>query len=378
MGVTDEHWCSRCHKSLDKITDQYIEVNAINDTQSLGRKVKAKKGKEEKDKKAETGTVERFSSGLMCRECAEKIHVDYPDPKSGKTTKVTFWAFHEKIRERGNPNFRAFLSCSPYEPEHVIESFFSTEHQPSKVCDNWEAPRNRSGMNCAHLAVDTKGEVYCKRRHPGSLVIDQELAIVEEQKMAIMGDFFCDLIENSPFGDKILKAMVAMPGHSVDALHRPDPTRSGADIGKPPAPTLQDRLTEAILKSKEKRAKESVLEGVLAPMTSFAAGVGLEVHPIGRGFNLPEIPLRKCDECHYRCTRTHDSWCYMFKTEPESRGDEPPRCAMFRSSLGVLAGERVCPECQSALVHDPGEEIRDGVTFDPAWRCETCGYSEAP
>jgi len=287
MGVRDEHWCSRCHRYIHKETDAYTEINAVNDPGAIGRETAGaeeapkKKGRK-KAKTALSGEVVRFSSGLLCKECAEKIHVDYPDPKTGKTLKITFWEFQQRARERGNPNFRAFVSCVPFDPEKAVEGFVSSEGVASKVCETWGAPTD-AGRNCEHLVVDTRGFLYCKRRHPGRLEIHQEQTVVDAQKMEMLGDFLFKIVGEMPDAQKALLGLGAMPGFNDKDYIDPNPLRTGADIGQPPPKTMREKIQEAVIEA-QKRALER--------KAKIPAG---DFRPVSEAWPIPSPPLSHHD-----------------------------------------------------------------------------------
>jgi len=125
MGVTDEHWCSLCHKKLDKARDKYLDFELIHQAAAPVIK-KWKKPK-----------------GLICMECIEK------DPKLKELV--------DAILAAGNPPFLVDVTCRSW-----------------NVCSTYQ-PSTKPNVNCRHIAV-IEDTVYCKRSHPGSVKLMVERA----------------------------------------------------------------------------------------------------------------------------------------------------------------------------------------------------------
>lgn len=134
MGMTDEHWCSDCKKSLDKKKEQYVEAEFPN----------------QKDPK-------RTNRVFLCRRCAIKSKVTIG------AKKVTVWSLFRKLRQRGNPTFEIGIHC-----------------YAAAACETF-APR-KGRINCKHISVTPEGRVYCKRNHPGFVILPQEKSIVEQSR----------------------------------------------------------------------------------------------------------------------------------------------------------------------------------------------------
>lgn len=134
MGMTDEHWCSDCKRSLDKTKDKYVEAEFPN----------------ERDPK-------RTNRVFLCQPCARKSKVTVGGQK------VSVWALLKRLRQRGNPTFEVGIHC-----------------YAAPVCETHEPRKGR--VNCAHVAVTPEGRVYCKRNHPGFVILPQEKSVAEQSK----------------------------------------------------------------------------------------------------------------------------------------------------------------------------------------------------
>ncbi len=225
MGVTDEHWCSRCRKPLDKEKDRYYDVQALNDPNA---KSKCNKDTKEDDKV--------FSSAILCRECLEKDKVTYTDPKTGGVVETTAWAYLARFRRRGNPTFKVLLAC-----------------QSADKCKDY---RNRPNgfVRCAHIAVNPSGILYCKRRHPGKVVVPQEKAVrdqynIEEFKKRSLSVLRLGLKKNVNLHD-----VVTALGQDPANLHQPSPLLTGAEFQPPVhgAPIGVDALTMRVQEALKK------------------------------------------------------------------------------------------------------------------------------
>ncbi len=120
MGKIDEHWCNNCKRKLDKKKDKYIEFELVN--------VKPKKGKQK-------------AKGIICQECINK------EPQLKKSVELMIKA--------GNPKFEAQVKCLN-----------------KQQCEKYE-PKYKTFIDCKHIAV-IKGDIYCKRSHPGILKLPRE------------------------------------------------------------------------------------------------------------------------------------------------------------------------------------------------------------
>jgi hypothetical protein len=85
--------------------------------------------------------------------------------------------------------------------------------------------------------VDLHARVYCKRRHPGSIELPQEKAVIEQQRMDIMFNWIMGILKNKDLMDlrtrsvdertaSVIKAL----GFDPAMLHDPDPVLTGADM----------------------------------------------------------------------------------------------------------------------------------------------------
>lgn len=227
MGVVDEHWCSRCKKSLDKKSEEYLEMTSLNDPAVLGAICN----------KDDVKQAERFASGLLCQQCAKSITVSV----EGKKRKQSLWVFLKNLRHKGNPNFRIFLGC---ESAHECETWESIRD------DTTIASVSENGVNvayarpCRHIALDLKGRMYCKRRHPGEFEVTQEEAVVEQQKreytVAMLMNFLSEypgLVKANPTDSEALKKLLEIFQINPANLHNPDPVLTGADMKLKPAKT---------------------------------------------------------------------------------------------------------------------------------------------
>lgn len=157
--MTDEHWCSDCKKSLDKTKDRYVEAEFPN----------------QKD-------PQRTNRVFLCRRCAMKSKVMVG------AKKVSVWQLFRKLRQRGNPTFEVGIYC-----------------YAASVCETF-APR-KGRINCRHIAVTPEGRVYCKRNHPGFVMVPQEKSIVEQSRFRNLLEYVKKLGKAGGFGSlpKILR-----------------------------------------------------------------------------------------------------------------------------------------------------------------------------
>lgn len=176
MGVIDEHWCSKCGKSLDKKKDRYAEVDFINPD-------KTKKGKPKKTK-----SKTQHNRAFICEECLNS------DPE----IKAKFG----ELRMRGNPNFICTIECKHH-----------------AKCKTYEY-RNKN-VRCKHIAV-IGDKVYCKRRHPGAIKLFQEKSKVLEERAKLMQEITKEIlgtIETTPAMKSIMEKMLTPGGmKDMDAL----------------------------------------------------------------------------------------------------------------------------------------------------------------
>lgn len=227
MGAIDEHWCSKCKRSVDKVKEEYLELTALNDPAVLELVCSLPKNDKEAEDKPDVG---RFAKGIMCEACAKKVKVEVEED-DGKVHKRTLWVFLKDLRKKGNPEFHVGLKCCPTEKGVPISL---------DECETHETPSDEyEHQNCAHIAVDLLGRLYCKRRHPGGYEVVMEEAVIERQKRDMMFKFILKLMKENPAlaamnaeGSKeaqaaLLKALDMNP----DLLHEPDPDITGADMG---------------------------------------------------------------------------------------------------------------------------------------------------
>lgn len=220
MGVVDEHWCSRCKKNLNKKKAQYLEMTGINDPAVLG----AVCNKDDEP----GGKATRFAAGLLCRKCALEIKVEIP----GSGRKRSLWVFLQHLRHKGNPDFCPVLICLSW---NVCGTFESAGSGIGWKQDTPFDPPS-TGRCCRHCALDLRGKLYCKRRHPGGFEVPQEEAVVEEQKRDMVLETVLQWLENSPQIFKVQKspnaqkALFEAVGLNPASLHDPDPLLTGADM----------------------------------------------------------------------------------------------------------------------------------------------------
>lgn len=262
MGVVDEHWCSKCKRSLDKKKDEYLELTGLNDPAVLGAVCN-------KDDEPE-GKATRFASGLLCRKCALSVKVDAPAAgKTHKRKKMSLWNWLRLLRKKGNPNFRPVLLCLSF---RECETFEDVEGGETWNCSVFPTVE---GAGCRHAALDLKGRLYCKRRHPGGFEIPMEEAVVEEQKQEMVLDQVLRWLEKSPAIFQVHKAPQAKAaileavGLNPALLHDPDPVLTGADmipkgvIRDLPMPgTLQADLAKAL----DGPWKERFVKAIVGPL----------------------------------------------------------------------------------------------------------------
>lgn len=138
MGVHDEHWCSECRKYLDKTKDEYYELEIIN----------ADEAKLEKEGK--------HARGFLCKECFAKRE------NKGFASTV------EKITKRGNPTFALILIC-----------------RAQSHCADYKRSAVRKGAgSCRHIYV-LNDKLYCSRRHPGTVRVNQDAVAIDNDFMQI-------------------------------------------------------------------------------------------------------------------------------------------------------------------------------------------------
>ena len=178
MGVTDEHWCSVCKRSLSKEKDTYIDFELLNPPTKKKKWWKLKKRK-----------------GLICKECIEK------DEKL-KEALVT-------MTKAGNPPFTPILECLVW-----------------KNCPTYEPVENRP-IRCGHIAV-IRDRLYCKRSHVGTLELAQEKAEVDRLELETIKNYF-EKILGGPVSpeqfDRLLKLIYVPPSGVVE--FQPKPKKDG-------------------------------------------------------------------------------------------------------------------------------------------------------
>lgn len=134
MGVTSEHWCSDCKKELDKAKDQYVEAEFPNQKEP-----------------------NRASRVFLCKKCAMKSRVAIG------AKKISVWKLFKGLRSRGNPKFEVGIHCFA-----------------ASVCGTFKPRKGR--VNCANIAATPDGQIYCKRNHPGFVILPQEKDIRERSR----------------------------------------------------------------------------------------------------------------------------------------------------------------------------------------------------
>lgn len=147
MGTIDEHWCTLCHKKLDKTKDKYLDFELIHQAaQPLIKKWKKPKG-------------------LVCMECIER------DPKLKELV--------DTILKAGNPAFLCEVTCLSF-----------------NVCKTYQ-PTSKPNVNCGHISV-TGDTVYCKRSHPGNVKLMVERAERARLEQQLVLRFFHRLFRSQP------------------------------------------------------------------------------------------------------------------------------------------------------------------------------------
>lgn len=185
MGITDEHYCSDCKKDLDKTKDKYVEAEFPNNK--------------------EPGRSNRV---FLCEKCAKKSKVTI----AGK--KVSVWQFMRSLRHRGNPTFECGIHC-----------------YAAPICQTYRARKGR--VNCAHIAVTPEGRVYCKRNHPGFIVLPQEKAAVEHSRFESILNYTRRMAGAAGVGNlkNVMQAFGLDPVHA--RKHKVSPVKPvGEDVTK--------------------------------------------------------------------------------------------------------------------------------------------------
>jgi hypothetical protein len=137
MGLYDEHWCSKCKKALNKKKDKYVEINMVN-----ADKRKAKK----------KGLHNRV---FLCQDCLKKEE---------NLSEVV-----DECRKHANPNFKVKIEC-----------------QAASICPDF-TPGNAC-VNCKNIYC-IGDKVYCGRKHPGSVKLNQDAIMVSTEKERAIGEF---------------------------------------------------------------------------------------------------------------------------------------------------------------------------------------------
>jgi hypothetical protein len=208
MGLDDHHWCSKCGKDLDKRNDEYVEMN-FNNWKALHIKYAVV---HIPDKKEVHTTVshkesEHFIEAIPASELEDKDPKNYEIKTKAfkmkkdnitdllhKHDRVFLCKEHyielmleqvEHLRECGNPIFHcsvicwAWKECSYYEPPETPPIPCTTT--PCEAVNAGE-PEHYQEPNCRHICV-AEDVVYCRRRHPGALVLTVEDPVIQSRRM---------------------------------------------------------------------------------------------------------------------------------------------------------------------------------------------------
>jgi len=153
MGVLDEHWCSRCKRDLAKKKDKYIEINQVN----CDKREAAKEG--------------RHTRVFLCHGCLDN------EPATKQLL--------DELRLHGNPNFLPSIQC-----------------RSRDVCPDYKYRNTK--VQCRHIYV-VKNKVYCGRRHPGSVTLNRDKAMVDQehhkQFSAFIEKYFATFMPKSERGE---------------------------------------------------------------------------------------------------------------------------------------------------------------------------------
>jgi hypothetical protein len=179
MGVTSEHWCSDCKKNLDKAKDQYVEAEFPNQKEP-----------------------NRSSRVFLCKTCAQKSKVTVG------AKKVSVWMLFRGLRNRGNPKFEIGIHCFA-----------------SSVCATYEPRQGR--VNCKNIAATPEGQIYCKRNHPGFVILPQEKDVAERSRFDSIMKYIRRMVGLTGFRD----VKSAMRAHGMDPVNAKDVVQLGP-VGK--------------------------------------------------------------------------------------------------------------------------------------------------
>ena len=146
MGVHDEHWCSRCHKALDKVEETYYNVDVVNPPEP------------DPDDPAAEQVHNRI---FLCEKCYAE--------EEGLREAV------ERLRKRGNPTFSVNLHCAS-----------------AGECEDFQ-PSDDPCVNCQFIYA-LRDQLYCGRRHPGAVTVNVDKAAIDQDTMERLGKYFNRLV----------------------------------------------------------------------------------------------------------------------------------------------------------------------------------------
>lgn len=176
-----EHYCTFCEEDQSKHKGTYAKLSYTNfyDDKKFLINVFCPKCRE-KDTDVDKGLtvleeiakpVESFKGAPKCSFCSERI------TKKEKSLRAEFRYNGTELRanvcekcyegdysilkgisiKKPNPTFEVTLVCA------------STEK-----CESFKKPKRPRGINCMNICVNIKGELYCKKAHPGSMKVYRE------------------------------------------------------------------------------------------------------------------------------------------------------------------------------------------------------------
>jgi len=202
MSLDDQHWCSNCGIFLDKRKDEYIEMNFNN---WKGRHIQYQlihKPTNKVKKKFKTDSEARiYLNGIPNSKLTDKDPENYEiNVVAKKMKKVTpqhnrvflcqkcYAEFLqdevERLRKIGNPIFHCSVTCWSWKEC----TFYEAPDTPpiphtTTPCEmvNAGEPEKYQEANCKHIAV-IDDVVYCKRKHPGAVVLTIEHSIIQERR----------------------------------------------------------------------------------------------------------------------------------------------------------------------------------------------------
>ncbi len=143
MGVHDEHWCSKCHKELDKVKETYFEMSIVNAPLP------------------KTDEEPKHNRAFLCKKC-------YDEEEGLKEAS-------ERLRKRGNPTFTLQLFCGA-----ALE------------CPDFE-PSPEPCVNCKYIYA-LKDRLYCGRRHPGEVLVNVDKAAIDDEILLKFNTFLSDMM----------------------------------------------------------------------------------------------------------------------------------------------------------------------------------------